>query len=121
MREISQRADASAIPDPKINPHTPKGLVTRGEKWDPRLQYGLYGLLFVGFGAFVVFLGLERWRRATLILGITMIYLGVLRQLLPDRLLGVMSVRSSRFDLFFCSLIGGGMVFLSASVDALGS
>lgn len=120
MREIAQRADRNAIPDPKTNPHTPAG-PARGENWDPRLQYTLYCLLFVGFGAFVVFLGLERWRRATLVLGITLIYLGILRQFLPDRLLGVMSVRSARFDLFFCGLLGGGMVFLSASVDALGS
>lgn len=81
----------------------------------------MFGALFVGLGAAAVFLGLERWRRATFTLGATMIWLGLIRQWLPDSLLGVFSVRSRRFDLFFCGLLGAGMIFLSVSVDALGS
>ncbi|WP_295625613.1 DUF3017 domain-containing protein [uncultured Corynebacterium sp.] len=119
-REIARRADPSALPDPKANPHSPDGPAP-GEKWSKRTQLILFGLLFFGLGAAMVFLGLERWRRATFTLGMTMIYLGVLRQYLPDSLLGVFSVRSRRFDLWFCLLTGGGMVFLASSVDALGS
>ncbi len=81
----------------------------------------MFGALFVGLGAAAMFLGLERWRRATFTLGATMIWLGLIRQWLPDSLLGVFSVRSRRFDLFFCGLLGAGMIFLSVSVDALGS
>ncbi|HZK32720.1 MAG TPA: DUF3017 domain-containing protein, partial [Corynebacterium sp.] len=33
----------------------------------------------------------------------------------------VFAVRSRRFDVFFCLLLGGVMAWLSASVDALGS
>lgn len=119
-REIARRADPGSLPDPKINPHSPKG-PARGESWPPKVKWLLFGGLFFGLGAAVVFLGLERWRRATFMLGLTMMYLGVIRQFLPDSLLGVFSVRSKRFDLWFCLLIGGFMVFLASSVDALGS
>lgn len=81
----------------------------------------LFGLLFFGLAAAAVFLGLDRWRRATFTLGATMIYLGVIRQYLPDSLLGVFSVRSRRFDLWFCGLLGALMMFIAVSVDALGS
>ncbi|MEJ6019002.1 DUF3017 domain-containing protein [Corynebacterium sp. H113] len=119
MREIARRARPEDLPDPKENPHTHE--VARGEHWPARVQYALYGLLFAGFGAFIVFLGLERWRRATFILGITMLYLAGLRQFLPDSLLGIMSVRSRNFDMWFNGCLGIGLVFLSVSVDALGS
>mgnify|MGYP001941612177 FL=1 len=85
------------------------------------VQYTIYGALFFGMSSFVVFLGLERWRRATFMLGSTMVLLGVARQYLPDSILGVFSVRSRAFDLWFCSIIGMGIVFLAVSVDALGS
>lgn len=120
MREIARRADPAQLPDPKRNPHTPDGPAP-GEAWSARVQMLLFGTLFFGLGAAAVFLGLERWRRATFTLGMTMIYLGAIRQYLPDSLLGVFSVRSRRFDLWFCLLTGGGMVFLASSVDALGS
>lgn len=119
-REIARRADPGKLPDPKVNPHTPDEPAP-GEQWSERTRWVLFGLLFFGLGASLVFLGLERWRRATFMLGLTMMYLGVLRLYLPDSLLGVFSVRSRKFDLWFCLLIGGGMVFLASSVDALGS
>ena len=120
MREIAERAGSEDLPDPMENPHSPKEPAP-GDKWPPRVRWLLFGGLFFGIGAAAVFLGLERWRRATFMLGLTMMYLGVIRQFLPDSLLGVFSVRSKKFDLWFCLLIGGGMVFLASSVDALGS
>lgn len=120
MREIARRARPEDLPDPKVNPHT-KDEAPMGAAWPLWVQYALYGALFFGIGAFLVFLGLERWRRATFMLGMTMILLGVIRQYLPDKILGVFSVRSKLFDLIFCTVIGAGMVFLSVSVDALGS
>lgn len=119
-REIAERASRDDLPDPMVNPHSPEG-PARGEAWPERVRWLLYGGLFFGLGAAAVFLGLERWRRATFMLGVTMMYLGVIRQFLPDSLLGVFSVRSMKFDLWFCFLVGGGMVFLASSVDALGS
>ncbi|MBV7294747.1 DUF3017 domain-containing protein [Corynebacterium sp. TAE3-ERU12] len=119
MREIAQRADPQHLPDPRYNPHSPAG--ARGDSWPRWVQLALFGCLFIGVGAAAVFLGLERWRRATFVFGLTVVYLGVLRQYLPDTMLGIFSVRSRTFDLLFCLALGGLMVFLSASVDALGS
>lgn len=120
MREIAKRARREDLPDPMANPHS-KGDSPRGKEWPQWVQNLLYGALFFGLAAAAVFLGLDRWRRATLVLGLTLIYLGALRQVLPDSILGVFSVRSRRFDLWFCGFIGVLMVFLAASVDALGS
>lgn len=119
-REIAQRARREDLPDPMLNPHSPK-TSPPGASWPMWVQYTIYGALFSGMSAFVVFLGLERWRRATFMLGITMMLLGVARQYLPDSILGVFSVRSRAFDLWFCSIVGMGIVFLAVSVDALGS
>lgn len=63
----------------------------------------------------------EHWRRATFTLGTAMIWLALLRLSLDSKILGIFSVRSRRFDTFFSLLLGSGLVFLSASVDALGS
>ena len=52
---------------------------------------------------------------------LALIYLAFISLGLPDSLLGVFSVRSRKFDLWFCLLVGGGMVFLASSVDSLGS
>ena len=120
MREIAQRARREDLPDPMENPHS-KGDDPRGQNWPQWVQNLLYGVLFFGLAAAAVFLGLNRWRRATLAFGLTLIYLGGIRQVLPDTILGVFSVRSRRFDLAFCGTIGAIMVFLAASVDALGS
>lgn len=119
-REIAQRARREDLPDPMLNPHSPK-TPPPGASWPMWVQYTIYGALFFGMSAFVVFLGLERWRRATFMLGSTMMLLGVARQYLPDSILGVFSVRSRVFDLWFCSIIGTGIVILAVSVDALGS
>lgn len=119
-REIAKRARREDLPDPKLNPHS-SVTPPPGASWPLWAQYGVFGLLFFGMSAFVVFLGLERWRRATFMLGMTMLLLGVARQYLPDQILGVFSVRSRVFDLLFCSIVGAGIVFLAVSVDALGS
>lgn len=67
------------------------------------------------------FAATEHWRRATFTLGAAMIWLALLRLSVDSRILGIFSVRSRRFDTSFSLLLGGGLVFLSASVDALGS
>lgn len=120
QREIAKRARREDLPDPKLNPHSPE-TPPPGASWPLWAQYTVYGLLFFGMSAFVVFLGLERWRRATFMLGMTMLVLGVARQYLPDKILGIFSVRSKAFDLWFCTIVGAGIVFLAVSVDALGS
>ncbi|MGP6173856.1 DUF3017 domain-containing protein [Corynebacterium sp. A21] len=74
--------------------------------------------------AFVVASGFaltEHWRRATFTLGAAMIWLAVLRLSCDSKVLGVLAVRSRRFDTIFNLMLGGGLVFLSSSIDALGS
>lgn len=69
----------------------------------------------------VVFSLTEHWRRATFALGISMMWLAVLRAYCDSQVLGVLAVRSRRFDAIFSATLGTIMVFLSVSVDALGS
>lgn len=63
----------------------------------------------------------EHWRRATFILGGAMVWLAILRLSCDSKVLGLLSVRSRRFDTCFSFLLGGGLLFVSSSVDALGS
>lgn len=63
----------------------------------------------------------EHWRRATFSLGATLVWLSVLRLTCDSQVLGVLAVRSRKFDAVFTALGGAAMLFLSASVDALGS
>lgn len=74
--------------------------------------------------AFVVASGFaftEHWRRATFTLGAAMIWLAILRVSCDSKILGIFAVRSRRFDVIFSLMLGGGLVFLSSSIDALGS
>lgn len=100
------------------NPHDAGNPPSRFPAW---LQWAGVAL----FIAFVVASGLwsftEHWRRATFTLGVGMCWLGVLRLTCDSKILGVLAVRSVRFDAAFCLVLGGVMAFLSASVDPLGS
>lgn len=69
-------------------------------------------------GAFAV---TEHWRRATFTLGSAMLWLAIIRLTCDSKIVGVLAVRSVRFDVAYTALLGGLMVFLASSVDALGS
>lgn len=79
------------------------------------------GLFILGLIAATLFAFTEHWRRATFILGVTMIYLALLRLTCDSQVMGLLAVRSRRFDAFYCTILGGGMTFLATSVDSLGS
>ena len=64
---------------------------------------------------------MEHWRRATFILGAAMVWLAVVRRTCDSHRVGVFAVRSRRFDSIFSAVIGAALLWLSASVDALGS
>ncbi len=85
------------------------------------LQWAGLVLFLVGTATATGFAITEHWRRATFVLGISMLFLAVLRLSCDSRVLGVFAVRSRCFDAVFCALVGGTMAFLAASVDALGS
>ena len=78
-------------------------------------------IFVVGMVVSGVFSITEHWRRATFSLGTTLVWLSVLRLTCDSQVLGVLAVRSRKFDAVFTALGGAAMLFLSASVDALGS
>ena len=104
--------------EPLDNPHdlgTPPSRLPRWAQWAGMALF-LAGLVVAGGYALT-----EHWRRATFILGAALLWLSLVRVACDSRVVGVFAVRSRRFDALFTGLVGGLMVFLSASVDALGS
>ena len=100
------------------NPHDLDLRPSRLPEWVQRAGM----LLFLGLVLLSGWWALtEHWRRATFVLGVALIWLAALRMTCDSRVIGVFAVRSRRFDVFFCLLLGGVMAWLSASADALGS
>lgn len=101
-----------------VNPHDravpPSPLSTTVQ----RLLVGLF-VLFVATAAVLFFL--EHWRRGTVMLGGSLIYLGVTRWLVDSKIMGVLAVRSRKFDSSFTIILGMAMLWLALSVDPLGS
>ncbi len=85
------------------------------------LQWAGLVLFLGGVATATGFAITEHWRRATFVLGVSVLFLALLRLTCDSRVLGIFAVRSRAFDAAFCALIGGIMAFLAASVDALGS
>ena len=104
--------------NPLDNPHDLDAPPSRLPLWAQRA--GIVLFLF-GVGVAGGYALTEHWRRATFILGASLLWLAVVRLTCDSRLVGVFAVRSRRFDALFATALGGLMVFLSASVDALGS
>lgn len=63
----------------------------------------------------------QYWRRATFLLRLALLWLTVVRLTCDSSRVGVLAVRSRRFDATFTGVIGALMAFLAYSVDALGS
>ncbi|TRX62933.1 DUF3017 domain-containing protein [Corynebacterium hiratae] len=87
----------------------------------PALQWlaiGLFVVAVVVSGFYAVF---EHWRRATLLLGGALVWLTVVRLTCDSSRVGVLAVRSRRFDACFTGILGAAMVFMAFSIDALGS
>ncbi|WP_350338241.1 DUF3017 domain-containing protein [Corynebacterium sp. MSK297] len=100
------------------NPHDLNLAPSRVPGW---LQWGGMAAFIVLLAAAVWFLVADHWRRSTFALGVAMLWLAVLRLTCDSSTLGVFAVRSRRFDASFSAVAGAALMFLSASVDALGS
>lgn len=101
-----------------INPHDanlPPSRVPAAAQW---VGLALFVVLAVLSGVFSL---TEHWRRATFTLGAAMLWLTALRLTCDSAKLGVLAVRSRTFDAAFTGALGAAMLFLSASVDSLGS
>ncbi|HJD79302.1 Protein of unknown function [Corynebacterium pollutisoli] len=103
---------------PLDNPHDLSVAPSRLPRW---VQWGFLGWFVLGVIVASVFALTEHWRRATFVLGASLLWLAVVRYTCDSRIVGVFAVRSRRFDAAFCTVLGGTMAFLAASVDALGS
>ncbi|WP_072807181.1 DUF3017 domain-containing protein [Rhodococcoides yunnanense] len=77
-------------------------------------------VLIVIFAALVLVLA-DRWRRGAFVLGIATILAAGFRMCLPENRIGLLQVRSRAFDVSALALVGGAIVFLSASIDPLGT
>lgn len=87
-------------------------------KWVQKAGVVLFVVLIALSGVYSL---TEHWRRATFSLGVAMVWLAVLRFSCDSRILGVLAVRSRLFDVLFSLTTGVLLLFLSYSVDALGS
>lgn len=74
-----------------------------------------------GFVLSGLYAATEHWRRATFTLGVAMLWLTVMRLTCDSKVIGLIAVRSRRFDAIFTTALGATMLWLSWSVDALGS
>ncbi|MGA9869786.1 MAG: DUF3017 domain-containing protein [Rhodococcus sp. (in: high G+C Gram-positive bacteria)] len=63
----------------------------------------------------------DRWRRGSFVLGVATMLAAGFRLCLPESRIGLLAVRSRAFDVSALALVGGAIVFLSASIDPLGT
>ncbi|QNE88998.1 DUF3017 domain-containing protein [Corynebacterium incognita] len=106
------------VTPPLSNPHDFNNAPSRLPAWAQWTGIAVFGLLFAASGFWAL---TEHWRRATFALGVGMLWLAVLRLTCDSDKMGILAVRSRRFDAAFSAALGALMAFLSASVDALGS
>ena len=85
-----------------------------------RVQQAMLALFVVGFIVATLFSVTEHWRRATFTLGTAMLWLTVCRLTCDSQVMGLLAVRSRRFDAMFTGAIGAALVWLAVTVDALG-
>ena len=109
-----KKADRSGM----ANPHDLNLAASRVPGW---MQWSGMAAFIVLLAAAAWFLFADHWRRATFALGVAMLWLAALRLTCDSAKLGVFAVRSRRFDAAFSAVAGAALMFLSASVDALGS
>lgn len=100
------------------NPHDLRNRPSPLPRW---LQYAMIAVFVAGFTAASLFSATEHWRRATFTLGATMLWLGIMRLSCDSKVIGLLAVRSKRFDVLFCTALGAAMMWLAYSVDSLGS
>ena len=85
-----------------------------------RKNLPLLVVLIVIVAALVLVLA-DRWRRGAFILGVATVLAAGFRLFVPENRIGLLAVRSRAFDVSALALVGGAIVFLSASIDPLGT
>ncbi|AKE38435.1 Hypothetical Protein NG00_00409 [Corynebacterium camporealensis] len=87
----------------------------------PAVQWVAIALVVIGVAASGFFAITNHWRRAAFVLGLSLLWLSVVRLTCDSSRVGILAVRSRSFDAIYTAALGGLMVFLAYSVDALGS
>lgn len=100
------------------NPHDLHNAPSALPRW---VQQAMVALFVAGFTAATLFAATEHWRRATFTLGASMLWLALMRLTCDSRVIGLLAVRSKRFDVLFTTALGALMMWLAYSVDSLGS
>ena len=106
---------------PELNLDNPHDANLRPSRLPASVQWAAVGLFCAAVALSAVFAISEHWRRATVVLGAGLLWLSLVRLSCDSKIVGILAVRSRRFDACFTGVIGAVMVFLSVSVDALGS
>lgn len=76
-------------------------------------------LFVVGMSVAALFVAFEHWRRGSFVMGASMVWLAIARATCDSETLGVLSVRSRRFDVAFCFGVGLVVLYLAVSMDAM--
>ena len=100
------------------NPHDAHVAPSAISRLVQRVLVGVFVALLV---VVALLIGVDRWRRGTFTLGVAMMWLASIRWIVDSDVLGVLAVRSRKFDSLFSAAIGAMIVWLSVSVDPLGS
>lgn len=85
-----------------------------------RAQWPL-ALVITGLVAALVFVAAERWRRGAFVVGVVALGAAVLRTVLSPSRAGLLTVRGRVFDVLFLVLTGAAAIWLSMSIDSLGT
>lgn len=78
-------------------------------------------LVLAGIVASLGFVLFERWRRGAFVIGLVALAAAALRGALPEHRARLLGVRGKLFDVAFYLVIGAVVLWLSMSVDSLGT
>ena len=119
-RSVARSASAQTTPEglSLANPHD---IGLKALRLPNSVQWVMIGIFVVLVAASAGFAAFEHWRRASFALGTGLLWLTVVRLTCDSERVGILAVRSRRFDAVFTAVLGAAMLFLSTSVDALGS
>ncbi|MFV0532771.1 MAG: DUF3017 domain-containing protein [Cumulibacter sp.] len=104
---------------PRGNPvhtvaHPPLRTQIRGGSRRQMVYFVILAMLVVGF----VFVAVEQWRRGLVVMGSSILLVGIARAVLPTRLVGWLAVRNRTSDLIFCLLFG--VMLIATAIVARG-
>ena len=117
-----RRREAPAAPAaPPVSLANPHDAHLKPSPLPPVVQWVAIGMVVAAVAVSGIFAVSEHWRRATMLLGGAFMCLTVVRLTCDSSRVGVLAVRSRRFDACFTGILGAAMVFMAFSIDALGS